>query len=124
MINNIGIAINVGVNVRKIIDKGRCKYRFIWNPSICECDKSCDIRVDLDYENCKCRKRLIDKLVEQWSKDINWNKINKMSWKRMQVLYNIHKLLIITFIIIIVIGSACIYLYWHTIKSCFNKLPY
>ena len=65
MINNIGIAINVGVNVGKIIDKGRCKYRFIWNPSICECDKSCDIRVNLDYENCKCRKRLIDKLVEQ-----------------------------------------------------------
>ena len=30
----------------------------------CECDKSCDVGEHLDYENCKCRKWLIDKLVE------------------------------------------------------------
>ena len=28
------------------------------------CDKSCDVGEYLDYENCKCRKKLIDKLVE------------------------------------------------------------
>ena len=48
-----------------MIDKGRCDDGFIWNPAICECecDKSCDIGEYLDYENCKCRKKLIDKLV-------------------------------------------------------------
>ena len=46
-------------------DKGRCDDRFIWKPSMykCECDKSCDVGEDLDYANCKCRKRLIDKSI-------------------------------------------------------------
>ena len=50
----------------KLIDKGVHDEGFIWNPSDCECecDKSCAIGEHLDYENCKCRKRLIDKLVE------------------------------------------------------------
>ena len=40
---------------------------FIWNPSNweCECDKSCDVGEYLDSENCKCRKKLFDKLVER-----------------------------------------------------------
>ena len=40
---------------------------FIWNPSNfeCECDKSCDVGEYLDYENCKYRKRLVDKLIEE-----------------------------------------------------------
>ena len=45
-------------------DKG-----FIWNPSNCECecDKMCDVGENLDYENCKCRKRLTDKLINYWN---------------------------------------------------------
>ena len=51
-------------------DKG-----FIWNPSNCECecDKSCDIWVYLDYKNCRCRKKIIDKLVEECSENIDGN---------------------------------------------------
>ena len=30
----------------------------------CECDKSCDVGEYLAYENCKCRKKLVDKLIE------------------------------------------------------------
>ena len=43
-----------------------CDKGFIWNPSNCECeyDKSCDVVEYLDYENCKCRKKLVDKLIE------------------------------------------------------------
>ena len=48
-----------------MIDKSVCDTGYIWNPSNCECDKSCDVRQYLDYENCKCRKRLVDKLVEE-----------------------------------------------------------
>ena len=55
-----------------MIDKGKCDDGFIWNPSICECecDKSCDFGEYLDCANCKCRKRLIDKLVEECSLQI------------------------------------------------------
>ena len=55
-----------------MIDKGICDKGFIWNPSNCECkcDKSCDIGEYLDYENCKCRKKLVDKLVEECTENI------------------------------------------------------
>ena len=48
-------------------DKGVCDKGFIWNPSDCECecDKACDVGEYLDYENCKCRKKLFDKLIEE-----------------------------------------------------------
>ena len=54
---------------KELIDKGRCDKGFIWNPSDCECecDKSCDIGEYLDYKNCNCRKKIIDKLVEECS---------------------------------------------------------
>ena len=45
---------------KEIRDKG-----FNWNPSNCECDKSCDVGEYLDCKNCKCRKRLVYKLVEE-----------------------------------------------------------
>ena len=49
-----------------------CDKGFIWNPSNCEgeCDKSCDIGGNLDYKSCKCRKGIIDKLVEESNEDI------------------------------------------------------
>ena len=52
---------------KELIDKGVCDKGYAWNPSNCECecDKSCDVGEYLDYENCKCRKRLVDKLVEE-----------------------------------------------------------
>ena len=50
-----------------MIDKGACDKGYIWNTSNCECecDKSCDVGEYLDYENCKYRKRLVDRLVEE-----------------------------------------------------------
>ena len=53
-----------------------CDKGFIWNPSNCECkcDKSCDFGEYLDYENWKCRKKIIDKLVEEYSENIDGNK--------------------------------------------------
>ena len=52
---------------KELIDKGVCDKGYAWNPSNCECecDKSCDFGEDLAYENCKCRNRLADKLVEE-----------------------------------------------------------
>ena len=52
---------------------GICDKEFVWIPSNCECkcNKSCDVGEYLDYENCKCRKRLVDKLVEECSENID-----------------------------------------------------
>ena len=68
-----------------MIDKGVCHTRFIWNPSNCECecDKSCDIGKYLDYENCKWKKRLVDKLVEQCTETIEEVKLAKITWMKL-----------------------------------------
>ena len=57
---------------KELIDKGICNKGHIWKPSNFkrECDKSCDFGECLDYENCKCRKRLVDKLVEKCNENI------------------------------------------------------
>ena len=58
---------------KELIDKGVCDKGSIWNPSNCECecDKSCDVGEYLDYENCTCRKKLVDKLVEECTENID-----------------------------------------------------
>ena len=62
---------------KELIDKGVCDKGYAWNPSNCECEcnKSCDVGDYLDYENCKCRKRLLDKLVEECSENIDEAKL-------------------------------------------------
>ena len=61
-------------------EKGIWDDGFIWNPSICECEchKSCDVEEYLDYANCKCRKKLIDKIIEKCNGDISGMKLFKM----------------------------------------------
>ena len=62
---------------KELIDKGMCDKGFIWNPSNCECecDKSCDVGEYLDYKNCKCRNKIVDKLLEEYIEIIDGNKI-------------------------------------------------
>ena len=52
---------------KELIDKGVCNKGYIWNPSNCECecDKSCDIGEYLNYKNCTCKNRLVNKLVDE-----------------------------------------------------------
>ena len=62
---------------KDLIDNGRCDKGFIWNPSNCECqsDKLCDFGGYLDYKNCKCRKKLVDRSAEECSENIDGNKV-------------------------------------------------
>ena len=62
---------------KELIDKGMCDKGFIWNPidCECECDKSRDIGEYLDYKNCRCRKKIIDKVVEECSENIDGNEL-------------------------------------------------
>ena len=64
---------------KELSEKGVCDKRSILNPSNCECecDKSYDVGEYLDYENCKCRKKLVDKLVVECTENIDEVKIAK-----------------------------------------------
>ena len=66
---------------KELIDKGICDKRFIWNPSNCECerDKTCDIAEYLDYKNCKWRKKLADKLIDECTETIEEVKLAKIT---------------------------------------------
>ena len=50
---------------------------YAWNPSNCkcECDKSCNVGEYLDYSDCKCRKKLADKLIEECIETIEETKL-------------------------------------------------
>ena len=65
----------------ELINKSICDKGFIWNPNNCKCvcDKSCDIGEYLDYSNCKCRKRLVDKLVKECIKSIDEVEITEIT---------------------------------------------
>ena len=66
---------------KELIDKDVCDTGYIWNPSNweCECDKSYDVGGYLDYENFKRRKRLVDKLTEERTENIDEAKLARIA---------------------------------------------
>ena len=42
-------------------------------------DKSCDIGEYLDYSKCKCRKKLVDKLIEECTESIDEVEITEIT---------------------------------------------
>ena len=66
---------------KELIDKGIFNKGFIWNPSDCEseCDKTCDIGEYLDHANCKRRKKLLDKLIDECTETIEEVKLAKIT---------------------------------------------
>ena len=66
---------------KELIDQDVCHKGYAWNPSSCECesDKSCDVGKYLDYENCKSRKRLVDKLVEECNENADQAKLTEVA---------------------------------------------
>ena len=113
---------------KELIDKGMCDEGFIWNPSSCECecDKSC-VGEYLDYKNCKCRKRIIDKLVENCSKNIDGNEmfynetldvIPSDVYKKVCSSCMVYIVLFVAFLITsIYICCVFIYFYWYLKKD-------
>ena len=106
------------------MSKGICDKRFIWNPSNCECesDKSCDIGEYLDYANYNCRKKIVDKLVEEFTEYIDEVKIAGITLfergndcKSSFTIYD--ALIAILFIISIRIGTYFIYYINHDKKT-------
>ena len=107
---------------KELIDNGRCNKGFIWNPSNCECDKLSDVEEYLDYKNCKCRKILIYKLVEEYSENIDGNGMIYISTLNVIPLNDYGKIcnscrvyivLVIVFVISISIINVLIYFHWY-----------
>ena len=100
-------------NCKELIDKGICDKGFIWDPSNCECecDKFCDIGEYLDYENCKCRKKLVDRLVDECAENIDEVKIAVKNECSSCMLYMV--LFSILFTINVGIGTYFIYFHWY-----------
>ena len=103
-----------------MIYKAVCDKDFIWNPSNCECecDKSCDIGEYLDYENCKCRKGLIDKLVDECTETVEEVKAaiitvaeNENSYKRTS--YTVYIVLFWIFFTINISGIGAYFVYFY-----------
>ena len=107
---------------KELIDKGACDKRFIWNPSNCECecDKTCDVGEYLDYENCKYRKQLIGKLVDECTETIEEVKLAKITLAENEnsnncSSYTVYNVLFCIFFTINVgrIGAYFIYFRWY-----------
>ena len=79
----------------------------------------CDIGEYLDYEKCKCRKKLVDKLVEKFTENVEEVKLAKITSAENE---NKHKcsscalyivLFSIIFTINVAIGTYFIYFHWY-----------
>ena len=104
---------------KELIDKGVCDKGFIWNPSNCECecDKSCNIGEYVNYSSCKCRKKLVDLLVEECTENIEETKLVEKTLdenKDRCNSYAIYMALFWTFFIFFVISiEISIYFVYH-----------
>ena len=105
---------------KKLIDKKVCNKEFIWNPSNCECecDKACDIGEYLDYENCKCRKNLVDESVDECTETVEEVKLAKIALAENENSYKcssctMYTVLFWIFCTINVSGIGAYFIYFH-----------
>ena len=112
------------MGMQRLIDKGVCDKGYVWNPCNCECkcDKFCNIGEYLDDSNCKCRKRLVDPLVEECTESINETKLIKVTVENKNKdscrSYVVYKVLFIIFVLIniVIIMYFVYHVYVNRIK--------
>ena len=117
-----------GCECKQLVDNCVCDKDFIWNPSNCECEcnKACDFSEYLDYKNCKCKKRLVDKLIDECNETIDEEKStppeNENSYK-----CNFCTVYIVLFSIFFIINVALVLILftintWIVIKKMFLNI--
>ena len=112
---------------KELIEKGVCDKGFVWNPSNCECecDKSCDVGEYLDYENWKCRKKLVDKLVDECTENVEEVELAKITsteneYRHKCSSYTLYIVLFsIIFTINVEIGTYFVYFHRY-LKKCYS----
>ena len=103
---------------KELIDKGACDKGSIWNRSNCECecDKSCDIGEYLDYENYKCRKKLVGKLIDECTETIEETSLVKINSTKCKSNYCILYIVLFSIFFTINIGIATYFVYYKYIN--------
>ena len=126
IISIVRIMINAYMNAKNWLIKVCVNKGFIWNLCNCgcECDKSYDVGQYLGYENYKCRKKLIDKLVEEYSENIDEKEIYPN--KAISLVCNSWTMYIILFSVFLTIsiGTVLIYFYWYSKNEVITDINY
>ena len=114
---------------KELIDKRVCDKGFIWNPSNCECECDKVFGEYLDYENCKYRKKLVDKLVDECTETIEEVKLAWITYAEdeSEKIYSSCTVYIVLMILFVTIFTAItiyfVYYNWSLIEnsvSCIN----
>ena len=114
---------------KELIDKVVCEKGFIWNPSNCEweCNKACDVGEYVDYNNCKCRKKLVAPIVDECTETVEEVKLAKVTLAENE---NSHKctsctvyivLMIVVFTICAGISACFVYYKWSRTQTTILK---
>ena len=97
-----------------------CDKGFIWSPSNCECecDEVCDVGEYLDYENCKCKIKLVAPLIEECIETVEEVKLAKITLAKNINSYKcssciVYTVLLWMFFTINVGGTGTYYVYFH-----------
>ena len=108
---------------KELIDKRVCDKGYIFNPSNCECecDKSCNIGQYLDYSDRKCKKKLIDLLIEQCTEnnDVETKKVNRTVKKENS---SCKVYIILTTIVFTIFAEVTIYFVYYNWSFIKNKV--
>ena len=114
---------------KELINKGVCDKEFIWNPCncVCERDKASDVGEYLDYENCKCRKNFVNKLVDECTETVEEMKLAKITLAENENSYECSSCTVYTtlfriFFIINIGGIGAYFVYFHGyLKKMFTR---
>ena len=101
-----------------VSDKG-----FISNPSNCECqcDKSCNVGEYFDDENCKCRKKLVNKLFKECTETVEELKLAENENENMYKFSSCTVCIVLFSILFTInfgIGTYFVYFHWYLKKWC------
>ena len=103
------------------MEKGVCDKGFFWNLGKCNCEyyKSCDFSEYLDYKNCKCREKLVDKLIEECTENVKEVRIAKITLAEDKNKYKYSSCILyivlfsVIFTVNVGIGSYFLYFHWY-----------
>ena len=115
---------------KELIDKGVYDEGYIWNPSNCECecDKFCSVGEYLDYSDCRCRKKLVEPIIDDCTENIEEVRIVNITVENKNSYYKLGscKVLIVIMIVVFTIftGITIRFIYCMYVKRNKYDLPY
>ena len=112
-----------------MIDKGVCDKGYAWNPISyeCECDKSCDVGQHVDYENCKCRKKMVDESVDECDETVEETSLVKINSTKCKLNSYILYIVLFSTFFTINIGIGAYFVYYKYVnrnKENISKYDY